>query len=183
MIHKKPPIKSVLKKHTFESFLERGDVLLHINPKVKEEIKLPPILDEAYNVVLCLGYNTPHPIPDLTLTDNGVEATLTANNEQFFCLIPWTSIYYMGVVGELGQGWPSDAPLALFHHWHLRLAAPPEEIRETLENEGVSTVYEDGDSLLLPKKERPFSIINGDGEGGSTPPSSHFLTLLAPSDS
>lgn len=173
----RPPIKSVLKRHILESLLEKGNVLLHINPQVKETIKLPPGLDDAYNVVLCIGYETPFPIPDLNLTEKAVEATLTASREQFHCIIPWKSIYYMGLLGDLGQGWPSDAPLALFHHWHARLAAPLDEVKKELENEGVSTVYEE--ATYPPKKKNPFTIISGDAEGASSPPTdSHFLTLL-----
>lgn len=175
----KPTVKSTIKKHVLESLLEGGNVILHINPKVKEKVVLPPDLDEAFNVVLCIGLNTPYPIPDLTLSDIGVEATLTINREEYFCSLPWKSIYYMGLVGDIGRGWPEDAPMALLHHWHLRLAQPFEELRNELENEGVSTVYEESEPA---KKKYPFTIISGDGEASSSHPvDSHFLTLLTPS--
>ena len=87
----------------------------------------------------------------------------------------------MGGVGELGYGWPEDAPMALLHHWHIRLAAPSEKFENELEKEGVSTVYRESESSA---KKHPFKIISGDSENpSSTPRDSHFLTLLtSPSD-
>jgi hypothetical protein len=61
---------------------------------------------------LCLqiGYDLPVPIPDLTIDDTGVRATLSFRREPFLCSVPWAAIYLIVDAESRGMLWEEDVP-------------------------------------------------------------------------
>ena len=50
-------------------------------------------------------------IPDLEVTESGVEATLSFRGQHFHCKLPWSAVF--GITSQLtgdGQVWPEDLP-------------------------------------------------------------------------
>ena len=164
-------IKNLQKKEYFQRLLKADNVFIHLRTDVKQLIELPPAVEKCYTLVLCIGTNTPYPIPDLAVTEEAISATLTAAGKPHKCRIPWESIYYMGHEGEIGFGWPEDVPITFLHHWHMKL-----------DSFFGPSVYDDG--LPAVKKENPFKIISGEAEQSqpqeNTSESSPFLRLLSP---
>jgi hypothetical protein len=61
---------------------------------------VPKHLQHDTQLVLLLGYDMPIPIPDLTLSEQGIGATLSFNRAPFWCYLPWDAIFGARVRGD-----------------------------------------------------------------------------------
>jgi stringent starvation protein B len=97
------------KKEVALALLERSSVHLHLDPRV-QGVVVPPWFKKEPQLVLQIGLNMPVPIPDLRLDEEGMSCTLSFNRSQFFCVVPWRSVF--AIVGDDARGmvWPDDVP-------------------------------------------------------------------------
>ncbi|TAK18232.1 MAG: hypothetical protein EPO40_38360 [Myxococcaceae bacterium] len=112
------------KKEQLQKLLERGNVFLHLDPRV-EGVVVPAWHAQKPQLVLQLGLHFAVPIPDLKIDDRGVRCTLSFNRSPFFCDLPWTAVYAM--VAEDGQVtvWPTELPPELVPQPAPVRRAPP----------------------------------------------------------
>lgn len=103
------PAEPPPKKEQFQKLLERGNVFVHLDPRV-DGVVVPSWHAQKPQLVLHLGLNFAVPIPDLTVDERGIRCTLSFNRSPFFCDLPWKAIYAM--VAEDGQVtlWPTELP-------------------------------------------------------------------------
>lgn len=97
------------KREALESLLSHGDVLLQLDPRA-DGVVVPPDLSGQPLLVLRIGLDMPVPIPDLDISDQLVQATLSFNREPYHVKVPWHAVF--GMVSEGGQGllWTGDVP-------------------------------------------------------------------------
>lgn len=97
------------KKEVASALLRNGNVFIHLDPR-KEGVAVPPRLKLQSQLVLQVGWDMPVPIPDLSLDDEGLYATLSFKGVPFTCFLPWRAIF--AVVGEDAKGitWKEDMP-------------------------------------------------------------------------
>lgn len=100
------------KKDVLGALLEEGNVFLHIDPHASG-VRIPHHLRDRPTVVLELGYEMAIPIPDLDISAQGVNATLSFGQAPFFCHLPWKSVFAM--ISKDGRVllWPKDVPAHL----------------------------------------------------------------------
>ena len=98
------------KREALESLLSQGDVLIQLDPRA-DGVVVPPDLSGQPLLVLRIGLDMPVPIPDLDITDQRVQATLSFNREPYHVNVPWHAVF--GMVSEAGQGllWTGDVPV------------------------------------------------------------------------
>ncbi len=129
------------KKDVSRSFLLRGTVFLHLDPR-KDGVMVPEWLRKQPQLVLQIGLDMPIPIPDLRVDDNGVTGSLSFNRTPFLCVVPWDAVF--AVVGEDGRGmvWPESMPSEIAAEVEreakrnrLRDATKPEPPRTSLSDE------------------------------------------------
>ncbi|MDB4928289.1 MAG: Stringent starvation protein [Myxococcaceae bacterium] len=118
------PVEPPPKKDQLQKLLERGNVFLHLDPRV-EGVVVPAWHAQKPQLVLQLGLHFAVPIPDLKIDDRGVRCTLSFSRSPFFCDLPWTAIYAM--VAEDGQVtvWPTELPPELVPQPSPVRRAPP----------------------------------------------------------
>lgn len=97
------------KKDVSRSFLLRGTVFLHLDPR-RTGVVVPAWLRNQPQLVLQIGLDMPIPISDLRVDDAGVTGSLSFNRNLCLCVIPWDSVF--AIVGEDGRGvvWPDSMP-------------------------------------------------------------------------
>lgn len=102
---RKPPGK----KETLLAYLERGIAMLHLDAR-REGVEVPEQHEGDPHLRLNLSYR--YSIPDLTVDDERVVATLSFRSRPFRCVLPWSAVF--GITshksGE-GQVWPEDLPI------------------------------------------------------------------------
>lgn len=126
------------KKDVTRSFLLRGSVFLHLDPR-RDGVVVPEWLRKQPQLVLQIGLDMPIPIPDLRVDDNGTTGSLSFNRTPCLCIVPWDAVF--AVVGEDGRGmvWPESMPAEIAaevereaKRSRLRDASAPEPPRSTL---------------------------------------------------
>ncbi|MFH0900202.1 MAG: ClpXP protease specificity-enhancing factor SspB [Pseudomonadota bacterium] len=97
------------KRHVLEQLLTEGAVLVHLDAR-EEGVQVPEAHRGDARLVLRLGYRLSPPIPDLSVNEGGVSATLSFRGTAFGCSLPWKAIY--AIAGEDGRGyvWPESVP-------------------------------------------------------------------------
>lgn len=97
------------KKDVTRSFLLRGTVFLHLDPR-KDGVVVPEWLRKQPQLVLQIGLDMPIQIPDLRVDDTGVTGSLSFNRSPCLCAVAWDAVF--AVVGEDGRGmvWPESMP-------------------------------------------------------------------------
>ncbi len=95
------------KRQTLLHFLERGVTMVHLDAR-KDGVVVPSQYAQEPHLRLNLSYR--YSIPDLTMNDRHVQATLSFGGTPFQCVLPWTSIF--GITSHAGEGqvWPEDLP-------------------------------------------------------------------------
>ena len=79
-----------------EHELSSHDYIQILVPTGLKGILLPDyIKDNDFFVFLEIGYNMPKPIPDLSVTRETIEGTLSFNGEPFYCVIPIPYVVYV----------------------------------------------------------------------------------------
>lgn len=118
------PAEPPPKKEQFKKLLERGNVFVHLDPRV-HGVVVPAGHAQKPQLVLHLGLNFAVPIPDLTVDERGIRCTLSFQRTPFFCDLPWKAIYAM--VAEDGQVtlWPTELPPELVPKPAAVRRAPP----------------------------------------------------------
>lgn len=82
---------------------------MHLDPR-HAMVRVPDHLRKQPQLVLQVGLDMPIAIPDLRVTSEGVNATLSFQRTPFTCWIPWASVF--ALLDERGKGvlWPEDLP-------------------------------------------------------------------------
>jgi hypothetical protein len=105
------PTLSPLKKLFFEQALTLGEVAVRFLPSMPG-IEIPDFLDPQSVQAFIYGLNQPVPIPDLTVTVEGIRGTLSIGRQPYMTFVPWTAVIAMGGV-DFGIVFPvAEAQLA-----------------------------------------------------------------------
>ncbi len=85
---------------------------------------VPKHLSADPGLVLCIGYDLPIPIRDLTLTDDAITGTLSFGGAPFYCVIPLAAVYRLD--NGLGQwcGLMPDGTFEALRAIHATFPAP-----------------------------------------------------------
>lgn len=97
------------KRSVVDAMLKDGPVLLHLDAR-RPGVRVPQGLADDPALVLRIGYQLAPAIPDLTVDDEGVRATLTFRGVPHACVVPWSALF--AVTNEAGQGlvYDKDVP-------------------------------------------------------------------------
>jgi stringent starvation protein B len=95
------------KRQTLLDVLERGVAMVHLDAR-KPGVVVPSQYAQEPHLRLNLSYR--YNIPDLDMSDERVQATLSFGGRPFRCVLPWGSIF--GITSHAGEGqvWPEDLP-------------------------------------------------------------------------
>lgn len=96
------------KKQTLLGYLSRGVAMVHLDAR-RDGVVVPPQYAQEAHLRLNLSYR--YAIPDLDISDQRVQATLSFGGRPFRCILPWKSIF--GITCQAsgdGQVWPEDLP-------------------------------------------------------------------------
>lgn len=98
------------KRTVIDDLLAKGPVLVHLDAR-RSDVAVPERFRNEPKLVLRFGYGLTPPIPDLTVNEHGMSATLTFGGAPFRCVLPWAAIYAAVADGEQrGMVWPDDIP-------------------------------------------------------------------------
>ena len=98
------------KRAVIDELLAKGPVLIHCDAR-RSDVAVPDRFRAEAKLVLRFGHGLSPPIPDLTVDEHGVSATLTFGGTPFRCVLPWAAIYAAVADGEQrGMVWPDDIP-------------------------------------------------------------------------
>ena len=96
------------KKQTLLGYLSRGVAMVHLDAR-RSGVTVPPQYAQDAHLRLNLSYR--YSIPDLEVSEERVQATLSFGGRPFRCILPWESIF--GITCQAsgdGQVWPEDRP-------------------------------------------------------------------------
>lgn len=152
------------KREIAEALLERGSIFVHLDPRIVG-VAVPATFRNQPQLVLQVGLAMLIPIPDLTVDDHGIRATLSFSRTPHRCILPWEAVF--ALVGEDGRG--SVFPESM-----------PEEIRREVDREASAA------ALALAAEE---DGEDGEDDDEAMPPvgederdESGMTTALAPND-
>jgi stringent starvation protein B len=100
------------KREVMLALLERSEARVHLDAR-SPGVVLPPRLLIDGHVRLDYGYGLTPPIPDLTLDEDGIRATLSFNRLPFATFVPWTAVYLIADFDGNGAVWQEDIPADL----------------------------------------------------------------------
>lgn len=159
------------KKDVALALVERSSVFLYLDPR-RDGVVVPPWFRKQPELILQVGLNMAIPIPDLRFDDEGVSATLSFKGSQFFCVVPWPSVFAMR--GEDGRGmiWPDDLPPEMYAQAKPERPALTDvsEGREAKEPKEVKDAKKDkapprGPRAVPPLADASKAEAKGDGKG------------------
>jgi stringent starvation protein B len=106
-----PPVTPPPDKRTvIDELMGRGPVLVHLDAR-RSDVAVPDRFRGEAKLVLRFGHGLSPPIPDLTVDEHGMAATLTFGGAPFRVVLPWAAIYAAVADGEQrGMVWPDDIP-------------------------------------------------------------------------
>jgi stringent starvation protein B len=153
------------KKETLLAYLSRGIAMVHLDAR-RPGVVVPPQYTMDAHLRLNLSYR--YGIPDLDISDQRVQATLSFAGRPFRCIIPWGSVFGITCHGTGdGQVWPEDLPVEVVHTMADRYTSQRREPAEptAARRARPSLAAVDGEvSEQPPEKEPPASP--GSAEGG-----------------
>ena len=118
------------KKETLLAFLARGVAMLHLDAR-RPGVIVPPQYTGDAHLRLNLSYR--YSIPDLEISDERVQATLSFGGRPFHCVLPWESVFGITSHGTGdGQVWPEDLPVEVVHTIARPKEKPPPPQRPVL---------------------------------------------------
>ena len=98
------------KRLVIDDLLGKGPVLIHLDAR-RSDVAVPERFRSEAKLVLRFGHGLTPPIPDLTVDEHGISATLTFGGSPFRCVLPWAAVYAAVADGEQrGMVWPDDIP-------------------------------------------------------------------------
>ena len=100
------------KKEVMLALLERAEARVHLAAR-RDGVRLPDRFCADGHVRLDYGYHFTPPIPDLTIDDYGIHATLSFNRQSFGTFVPWSAIYLIADFDGNGAVWQDDIPADL----------------------------------------------------------------------
>jgi stringent starvation protein B len=110
------------KKETLLAYLARGIAMVHLDAR-RDGVVVPPQYSMDAHLRLNLSYR--YGIPDLDISDQRVQATLSFGGRPFRCIIPWASVFGITSHGTGdGQVWPEDLPVEVVHTMADRYSNP-----------------------------------------------------------
>jgi hypothetical protein len=90
-----------LRRSVIQQLLGELDFILVVVNPAHPGVELPrPLRESGQPVALHVGFRMALPIPDLSLGDEAIEATLSFNRSPHHCRIPWGSIVQITVEEE-----------------------------------------------------------------------------------
>ncbi len=136
-------IRPPTKKETLLGFLARGVAMVHLDARRPGVIVPPQYVTDAH---LRLNLSYRYSIPDLEISDECVQATLSFGGRPFRCILPWGAVFGITSHGTGdGQVWPEDLPVEVVHTMADR-------------NGGRRR---DGDAPAKPQKRPPLAAVDG----------------------
>jgi stringent starvation protein B len=111
------------KRETLLGFLARGVAMIHLDARRPGVIVPPQYTGDAH---LRLNVSYRYSIPDLDISEERVQATLSFGGRPFHCVLPWASVFGITSHGTGdGQVWPEDLPVEVVHSMHA--PTPPRD--------------------------------------------------------
>lgn len=89
--------------------MQEGWTSLHLDAR-RAGVVVPPHLENEAHLVLQYGHDLPIPIPDLTVDDYGVSATLSFARIPHHTVIPWSAVYVVALDDGRGILYQEDIP-------------------------------------------------------------------------
>jgi stringent starvation protein B len=106
-------IRPPTKRETLVGFLARGVAMVHLDAR-RPGVIVPPQYANDAHLRLNLSYR--YSIPDLEVSDERVQATLSFGGRPFRCILPWGAVFGITSHGTGdGQVWPEDLPVEVVH--------------------------------------------------------------------
>ncbi len=101
------------KKETLLAYLARGIAMVHLDAR-RPGVVVPTQYAMDAHLRLNLSYR--YGIPDLDITDQRIQATLSFGGRSFRCILPWGCVFGITSHGTGdGQVWPEDLPVEVVH--------------------------------------------------------------------
>jgi hypothetical protein len=100
------------KKEVMLALLDRAEARVHLDAR-HDGVELPDRFRGEAHLRLDYGYGFQPPIPDLTVDDKGITATLSFNRVPFRTFIPWSAVYLIADFDGNGAVWQEDIPADL----------------------------------------------------------------------
>jgi stringent starvation protein B len=100
------------KREVMLALLDRAEARVHLDAR-RPGVLLPPPLRGEGHVLLDYGYRFTPPIPDLSLDDDGIRATLSFSRQPFSTFVPWSAVYLIADFDGNGAVWQEDIPADL----------------------------------------------------------------------
>ncbi|HYY53225.1 MAG TPA: ClpXP protease specificity-enhancing factor SspB [Myxococcales bacterium] len=148
------------KKETLLAYLARGIAMVHLDAR-RPGVVVPPQYTMDAHLRLNLSYR--YGIPDLDISDQRIQATLSFAGRPFRCIIPWPSVFGITCHGTGdGQVWPEDLPVEVVHTMadrytnQRRQPAEPDSPSPRRARPSLAAVQEDVNGQP-PEKEPPES--------------------------
>jgi stringent starvation protein B len=94
------------------ALLERAEARVHLDAR-RPGVQLPARFLAEAHLRLDYGYGFQPPIPDLTIDDDGIRATLSFNRQPFATFVPWEAVYVIADFDGNGAVWQDDIPADL----------------------------------------------------------------------
>ena len=139
------------KRDAFLAFYAEGWVSVHIDAR-RDGVKVPPDFTDNRHLVLQYGRDMPVAIPDLSVDDDGIRATLSFSRSPHTTFIPWSAVYIVACTDGRGILYYEDVPEDV----SLVARAVDPETGEPIENGedgdhgGSNLEVDDGDLSTLP---------------------------------
>lgn len=97
------------KKDAFDAFVKEGWVWVHFDAR-KAGVEVPEGFGDNPRLVLQYGYDMPVPIPDLTVDEDGIRATLSFQRVPCPTFVPWSAVYILACTDGRGVVYVEDVP-------------------------------------------------------------------------
>ncbi len=101
------------KKESLLAYLARGIAMVHLDAR-RPGVVVPSQYAMDAHLRLNLSYR--YGIPDLEISDQRIQATLSFGGRPFRCTLPWGCVFGITSHGTGdGQVWPEDLPVEVVH--------------------------------------------------------------------
>ena len=138
------------KIEVMRALLEHAEAQVHLDAR-REGVELPARLRSSGNVRLDYGYGLVPPIPDLSVDEDGIRATLAFNRIPFATFIPWSAVFLIADFAGRGAVWREDLPPELVEQAATDSAPPPEGQPDRVTERDI-------------QPPRRFTVMDGDAE-------------------